>query len=298
MTRAELLAQLFNAAPLAHRRRRHQRQIDDDRHDRLDPARAGREPHDHERRGDEELHHRARRRSPARWSARGDAFVSEVDESDGSIALFSPRIAVVEQHLARPQDRWTSCARCSATSSPRRRRRCSISTTKRRRRSRMLSPKVGIDLQLERSAGAICLRVRLRARAGGHRVRGAANAARRAGVPRSCRCRACTMSRMRWRRLRAARACGVSLQDAAHALEQLQRHQATARDAWAPPNGVTVIDDFAHNPDKIAATLGDAARLSRTAARHVPAARLRTAEADEGRLHRLLRGESARRTTC
>ena len=28
-------------------------------------------------------------------------------------------------------------------------------------------------------------------------------------------------------------------------------------------NGVTVIDDFAHNPDKIAATLVDAARVSR-----------------------------------
>ena len=44
MRRAELLAELFNAAPLQHRRRRHQRQVDDDGDDRLDPAPAGRDP--------------------------------------------------------------------------------------------------------------------------------------------------------------------------------------------------------------------------------------------------------------
>ena len=43
-------------------------------------------------------------------------------------------------------------------------------------------------------------------------------------------------------------------------------------------NGVTVIDDFAHNPDKIAATLDDAARLPRPAAGDVPAARLPAAD--------------------
>ena len=36
-----------------------------------------------------------RRRSPARWSATATIFVSEVDESDGSIAYFAPRVAVV-----------------------------------------------------------------------------------------------------------------------------------------------------------------------------------------------------------
>ena len=40
-----------------------------------------------------------------------------------------------QQHLARPQDRWRSCARCSATSPPRRDARCSISTMTRPPRS-------------------------------------------------------------------------------------------------------------------------------------------------------------------
>jgi UDP-N-acetylmuramate--alanine ligase len=52
----------------------------------------------------------------------------------------------------------------------------------------------------------------------------------------------------------AARALDVPLKDAAKALEQfggVRRRLETVGSA----NGVTVIDDFAHNPDKIAATL-------------------------------------------
>ena len=52
----------------------------------------------------------------------------------------------------------------------------------------------------------------------------------------------------------AARALGVRLEDAVHALgrfEGLKRRLETVGEAA----GVTVIDDFAHNPDKIAATL-------------------------------------------
>ena len=57
---------------------------------------AGRpRPDGDERRGDEEFRHAPTRRSPARWSASGDAFVSEVDESDGSIALYRPEVAVL-----------------------------------------------------------------------------------------------------------------------------------------------------------------------------------------------------------
>jgi len=52
----------------------------------------------------------------------------------------------------------------------------------------------------------------------------------------------------------AVRALGVSVEDAAAALarfEGLRRRLETVGEA----NGVTVIDDFAHNPDKIAASL-------------------------------------------
>ena len=54
--------------------------------------------------------------------------------------------------------------------------------------------------------------------------------------------------------LGAARAAGVSLQDAA---ESLGRFSGIKRrlEVVGTANGVTVIDDFAHNPDKIAATL-------------------------------------------
>jgi UDP-N-acetylmuramate--alanine ligase len=54
--------------------------------------------------------------------------------------------------------------------------------------------------------------------------------------------------------LAAARALGVRIEDAASALarfEGLKRRLETVGEA----GGVTVIDDFAHNPDKIAATL-------------------------------------------
>ena len=54
--------------------------------------------------------------------------------------------------------------------------------------------------------------------------------------------------------LGAARACGVTLEEAARALGEftgIMRRLEIVGSA----NGVTVIDDFAHNPDKIAATL-------------------------------------------
>jgi len=54
--------------------------------------------------------------------------------------------------------------------------------------------------------------------------------------------------------LAAARECGATLKDAAGALERfsgIRRRLETA----GTESGVTVIDDFAHNPDKIAASL-------------------------------------------
>jgi hypothetical protein len=52
----------------------------------------------------------------------------------------------------------------------------------------------------------------------------------------------------------AARACGVSFRDAAHALVVFSGIKRRFERVGAT-NGVTVFDDFAHNPDKIAATL-------------------------------------------
>jgi UDP-N-acetylmuramate--alanine ligase len=52
----------------------------------------------------------------------------------------------------------------------------------------------------------------------------------------------------------AARACGVALGDAVKALESFSGIKRRF-EIVGTANGVTVIDDFGHNPDKIAATL-------------------------------------------
>lgn len=54
--------------------------------------------------------------------------------------------------------------------------------------------------------------------------------------------------------LGAARACGLSLEEAARALGGFTGIKRRL-DVVGSANGITVIDDFAHNPDKIAATL-------------------------------------------
>jgi UDP-N-acetylmuramate--alanine ligase len=54
--------------------------------------------------------------------------------------------------------------------------------------------------------------------------------------------------------LGAARACGVALADAAQALGSFAGTRRRL-ELVGTANGITVIDDFAHNPDKIAATL-------------------------------------------
>ena len=102
------------------------------------------------------------------------------------------------------------------------------------------------------------------------------------------RCRAGTMSPTRWPRSPRRARCGVSLKDAAEALEGFSGIRRRL-EVVGTANGVTVIDDFAHNPDKIAATLATLHDFPGPPAGDVPAARLRPAEADEERVHRLLR---------
>jgi UDP-N-acetylmuramate--alanine ligase len=91
----------------------------------------------------------------------------------------------------------------------------------------------------------------------------------------------------------ATRAIGVRIEDAVNALarfEGLRRRLETV----GKVDGVTVIDDFAHNPDKIAA-LWRLACAARPAADHVPAARLRPLE--DGRAARAAWPAAWRRTT-
>lgn len=177
-----------------------------------------------------------------------DLFVSEVDESDGSIALYTPRIAVLNNialdhkslaelralfrdFIAKAETVIVNLDNAeTAGIAPGKAISVSLSDHAASLRADNLVPSPdGIDFDVcERATGAIAS-VRL-AVPGRHNV---ANALSAVG---------------------AARACGVPLEEAASALEGftgLGRRLERVGEA----GGVTIIDDFAHNPDKIEATL-------------------------------------------
>ena len=181
----------------------------------------------------------------------GDAFVSEVDESDGSIALYRPKIAVLtnvtldhkemdelralfrtfvgkaETAILNLDDEETRLL--SAGSLPERTRTYSLTDP--------AADLVAEDIEeeplaisftaVERGGGRS--RVRLQ-------VPGRHNASNALAA------------------IAAARAGGIGLADAAEALDGF-RGLKRRFDIVGTARGVTVIDDFGHNPDKIAATL-------------------------------------------
>ena len=108
----ELLAELFNAAPVSDRRRRHQRQVDHHRHDRLDPARRRPRPDGDERRGDEELRHRRRalRQRPGRRRRRCSSARSTRATARSPATGRPSRWSTTSRSTT---SRWTSCAPCS-----------------------------------------------------------------------------------------------------------------------------------------------------------------------------------------
>jgi UDP-N-acetylmuramate--alanine ligase len=181
-----------------------------------------------------------------------DLFVSEVDESDGSIALFSPGVAVLNNialdHKSLPELRALfrefvgkaevvvlnldndEAAALAAEIPPGRVISVSLSNPGAHLLAGQVMPSpAGIAFEATETRTGARARVRLRV-PGLHNVANALSA------------------------LGAACACGVGLAEAAAALDRfdgLRRRLETVGTA----NGVTVIDDFAHNPDKIAATL-------------------------------------------
>jgi UDP-N-acetylmuramate--alanine ligase len=183
----------------------------------------------------------------------GDAlFVSELDESDGSIALFQPQIAVVNNvsldhktmdelrslfgdFVAKAEtailnlDNEETAALAAALPAGKA-ITYSLSDTSADLLARDPAPTPGgIDFTVvERGTGASA-RVALRT-PGLHNVSNALAA------------------------LATARAAGVSLVRAAEALSGFQGIRRRM-DVVGTAGGVTVIDDFGHNPDKIAATL-------------------------------------------
>jgi UDP-N-acetylmuramate--alanine ligase len=185
----------------------------------------------------------------ARVGASG-LFVSEVDESDGSIARYAPHIAVVNNvsldHKTMDELRtlfqdFVAKARIAilnldnpecAALIPRAAHviTYSLLDSSADLFASNLTPKpdgISFDVRSPESSGPIAVRLQVPGR---HNV---ANAMAALGI---------------------ARALEISLTDAARALSRftgIRRRMEIVGTA----NGITIIDDFAHNPDKIAATL-------------------------------------------
>lgn len=182
---------------------------------------------------------------------RGEIFVSEVDESDGSIALYRPRIAVLNNialdHKSLDELRqlfadFIAKAKTSVVN---------IDNDETARLAEGLPRDAILSYSLENEAAdlfatsvgvepeGITFDLKLRGRPVGRarlKVPGRHNIANALAA------------------IGAAHAAGVSVEDAKNALggfEGIRRRLELVGAA----NGVTVIDDFAHNPDKIAATL-------------------------------------------
>jgi UDP-N-acetylmuramate--alanine ligase len=179
-----------------------------------------------------------------------DIFVSEVDESDGSIALYNPRIAVVNNialdHKSLDELRSLfadfvaksetavlgidndETAALAARSPPEKLFTWSLANSSAGLFGAKLEPKPD-GIAFEVCEGVTVANVRLH-------VPGRHNAANALAA------------------LAACRALGVPLADAAAALGRFSGVRRRL-ELVGSAGGVTVIDDFAHNPDKIAATL-------------------------------------------
>ena len=184
----------------------------------------------------------------------GDAFVSEVDESDGSIAHYTARVAVVTNialdHKSLDELRvlfGDFVARSEIAV-------LNLDNPETAALARDLPAGKAVTFSLQQE---------------GANLYGAEIEPRRDGVAFRIFERGGARDRLTLRvpgrhnvqnalaAIAAARACGIPLAEACSALESfagLRRRFETVGTA----HGITVIDDFAHNPDKIAATLATA----------------------------------------
>lgn len=179
---------------------------------------------------------------------KSDIFVSEVDESDGSIAHYVPHVAVVNNvaldHKSLEELRGLFCdfvAKAdvavlnldneeTAALAARTDKAITYSLTGHKAHlsaSRLAPAPDGIAFEVRESGATAKVALKVPGR---HNVANALAA------------------------LCAARASGVTLEEAARALGDFSGIRRRL-EIVGSANGVTVIDDFAHNPDKIAATL-------------------------------------------
>jgi UDP-N-acetylmuramate--alanine ligase len=184
---------------------------------------------------------------------RGDVFVSEVDESDGSIALYEPDVAVLTNvtldhlsmaELTRLFENFVAKARTAILN---------LDDDETRILARRVEPDRLVSFSLEdRSAhlsaadiaeAPLAIAFTAAVRETGERVPVRLQVPGRHNVANALAA------------LAAARAAGVPLRQGAEALRGF-KGLARRFEVAGTRRGVTVIDDFAHNPDKIAATLG------------------------------------------
>jgi UDP-N-acetylmuramate--alanine ligase len=180
----------------------------------------------------------------------GPAFVSEVDESDGSIALYRPTVAVVtnisldHKSMAELRQLFGDFAALARTAVLNLDNEETAALAERLPRDRVVTFSLH-DQRADLVAGPTTpapagISFPVRGRGGMAEVRlkvpGLHNAANALAA------------------LAAAGALGVSLKDAAAALAGFTGVRRRL-DVVGEAAGVTVIDDFAHNPDKLAATL-------------------------------------------
>ncbi len=178
----------------------------------------------------------------------GDAFVSEVDESDGSIALYRPRVAVVTNisldHKSMDELRTLFRDFIAKAETP-------VLNLDNEETKALVTPNAATfsmtDLRAQLFAGRLRpapdgITFEVTERDSGTRLDAKIQLPGTHNVANALAA------------LCAARACGVSLADAVAALATFtgikRRFEFVGQ-----KNGITVIDDFAHNPDKITATL-------------------------------------------
>jgi UDP-N-acetylmuramate--alanine ligase len=185
----------------------------------------------------------------------GELFVSEVDESDGSIALFAPRIAVVNNISLdhKSLDELRSLFRGFMAKA-----QTVVLNLDNAETAALLSGLAGLqpgqamtyslnDAQADLVAAAPVpsptgITFQVKARATGATVAVALNVPGLHNVANALAA------------LSAAQACGVPLAAAAACLGEFSGIRRRL-EVVGSANDITVVDDFAHNPDKIAATL-------------------------------------------
>ncbi len=179
----------------------------------------------------------------------GDIFVSEVDESDGSIALYRPRIAVLNNvtldHKGMDELRslFLDFASKAETAILNLDDPETDALAARLPRERLVT--FALTREADLTAANIVeepLAISFEARAGGEAVHVRLQVPGRHNASNALAA------------LAAARAAGVPLSDAAAALAGFTGLRRRF-EVVGTRSGISIIDDFGHNPDKIAATL-------------------------------------------